>query len=69
MQCAIAGQGLALLSNVLVGDLVAGGLLTAFLPDIQMPGLAYSVLCLPERVRVRKIARFIRWLEAAFDQD
>lgn len=69
VQCAIAGQGLALLSNVLVGDLVAGGLLTAFRPDIQMPGLAYSVLCLPERVRVRKIARFIRWLEAAFDQD
>jgi LysR family glycine cleavage system transcriptional activator len=69
VQCAIAGQGLALLSNVLVGDLVAGGLLTPFRPDIQIPGLSYGVLCLPERVRVRKIARFIRWLEAAFDRD
>jgi len=69
MQCAIAGQGLALLSNVLVGDMAARGLLTAFRPDIQAPGLSYSVLCLPERVRVRKIASFIRWLEAAFDRD
>lgn len=68
-QCAIAGQGLALISNVLAGDLAARGLLTPFRPDIQMPGLSYSVLCLPERVRVRKIARFIGWLEAAFDQD
>ena len=47
----------------------AGGLLTAFRPDIQIPGLSYGVLCLPERVRVRKIARFIRWLEAALEQD
>lgn len=69
VQCAIAGQGLALVSNVLVGDLAAGGLLTAFRPDIQMSGLSYGVLCLPERVHVRKIARFIRWLEATFDQD
>lgn len=69
VQCAIAGQGLALLSNVLVGDLEARGLLTAFRPDIRAPGLSYSLLCLPERVRVRKIARFIRWLEAAFGQD
>jgi DNA-binding transcriptional LysR family regulator len=68
-QCAIAGQGLALISNVLAGDLTVRGLLTPFRPDIQLPGLSYSVLCLPERVRVRKIARFIRWLEAAFDQD
>jgi LysR family transcriptional regulator, glycine cleavage system transcriptional activator len=69
VQCAIAGQGLALLSNVLVGDLVTGGLLTAFRPEIQVPGLSYGALCLPERVRVRKIARFIRWLAEAFDQD
>lgn len=69
VQCAIAGQGLALLSDVLVGDLAARGLLTAFRPDIQAPGLSYSVLCLPERIRLRKIASFIRWLEAAFDQD
>jgi DNA-binding transcriptional LysR family regulator len=69
VQCAIAGQGLALLSNVLVGDMVARGLLTAFRPDIQAPGLSYSVLCLPERARVRKIASFIRWLEAALEQD
>lgn len=68
-QCAIAGQGLALISNVLAGDLAARGLLTPFRPDIQMPGLSFSVLCLPERVRVRKIALFIRWLEAAFNQD
>lgn len=67
-QCAIAGQGLALLSNVLAGDMTARGLLTPFRPDIQRPGLSYGVLCLPERVRVRKIARFIRWLEAALDQ-
>ena len=66
-QCAIAGQGLALISNLLAGDLVARGLLTPFRPDIQLRGLSYSVLCLPERVRVRKIARFICWLEASYE--
>ncbi|EKV31799.1 transcriptional regulator, LysR family [Caenispirillum salinarum AK4] len=67
-QCAIAGQGLALLSDVLAGDLVARGLLKPVRPDIQVRGLSYGVLCLPERARVRKIATFIRWLEAAFTQ-
>lgn len=63
VQCAVAGQGLALLSEVLADDLVARGLLDQFRPDVTVPGRPYTILCLPERRRVRKIARFIEWLE------
>jgi len=68
VQCAVAGQGLALLSNVLADDLVARGLLAPFRPDVTVPGRSYNILCLPERRRVRKIARFIEWLEHGLPQ-
>jgi len=65
-QCAIAGQGLALLSDVLTADLTARGLLAPFRPDVQLSGHSYTILCVPERVRVRKIARFIAWLTETY---
>ncbi|WP_425404717.1 LysR substrate-binding domain-containing protein [Hwanghaeella sp.] len=63
VQCALAGQGLALLSQILASDLCSRGLLAPFRPETHLPGFSYSVLCLPERRRVRKIARFVEWLQ------
>lgn len=66
IQTAIAGQGVALLSNALTGDLVARGLLTPVRPEITVPGLGYRALCLPERSETRKVSRFLAWLQESF---
>ncbi|MDF2234828.1 LysR substrate-binding domain-containing protein [Albimonas sp. CAU 1670] len=66
VQCAIAGQGLAFLSDVLASDMEGRGLLARHREDAAVPGLRYTLLTLPERRRTRKIALFARWIERAF---
>lgn len=69
LQAAIAGQGLALMSDVLVEDAVARGLLAPYRPGIRLPGRSYAALCLKERAGERKIRRFLDWLEATYPGD
>lgn len=62
VQAAIAGQGIALVSLVLVDDLVNRDLLVPYRSDVQLPGAAYTALCLPEQRDARKIDAFLTWL-------
>lgn len=61
-QAAVAGQGVALGSNVLTRDLVTSGCLVAPF-DLALPGThAYHIVCPPE-ARERPVVRaFIDWL-------
>ena len=66
LQAAVAGHGLALASNALVGDMVDRRLLVPFRSDIQIPGGNYTALCTKDRVNTRKIRRFLDWLATTF---
>lgn len=63
IQCAIAGQGLAMISDILAGDAVERGLLRPYAPEVVLPGYSYAILCRPERAKVAKISRFLDWLK------
>lgn len=69
IQAAIAGQGLALLSNVLADGLVKRNLLTPYRPDIQLHGFQYNILCRKDAYQADKIKTFIDWLKHALDQN
>ncbi|AKJ31993.1 LysR substrate-binding domain-containing protein [Caldimonas brevitalea] len=62
LQAAIAGQGLALLSSLLVSESVAVGLLQPCRPDISVPGASYHALCVPGRERHPPVRAFLDWL-------
>ncbi len=66
LQAALAGQGLALISNVLVADAIGRKLLVPYRAEIQIPGGKYTALCLEDRATTRKIRCFIAWLEEEF---
>ncbi|MGG7565815.1 LysR substrate-binding domain-containing protein [Rhodovulum sp. DZ06] len=68
VHCAIAGQGLAFLSDVLASDLAGRGLLAPWREGAAVPGLRYTLLTLPERRRSRAIALFTRWIERCFSE-
>ena len=65
IQSAIAGQGVALISDVLVEDYLKRNLLVSVRPDVTIPGLGYRAVCLPERAETPKVHRFLTWLEDA----
>lgn len=62
VQAAIAGQGVALISSILVDDVVKRGLLMPYRGDIHLSGATYTALCLPEQQHTQKIHTFITWL-------
>ncbi|MCR9111445.1 LysR substrate-binding domain-containing protein [Marivita sp. XM-24bin2] len=64
VQCGIAGQGLILVSTLLVSDLVEQGLLAPFRPDVRLPGLTYTLKTTPETAASRKCRDFRRWIIA-----
>ncbi len=65
LQAAIAGQGVALASSILVADLVNRNLLAPYRGDVRLKGAAYTALCLPERRSTRKIHSFLSWLTSS----
>lgn len=65
LQAAIAGQGVALASAILVADLVNRNLLAPYRSDVRLKGAAYTALCLPERRSTRKIHSFLSWLTSS----
>ncbi len=68
LQAAMAGQGIALASSVLVDDLVSRNLLTPYRADVKLDGASYTALCIPEKRKEEKVRIFLSWLETAFSQ-
>jgi len=66
LQAALAGQGVALLSDALVGDVVAQGLLVPWRPEVTVGGGRYVALSTRDRAAARHVRRFLDWLEAEF---
>src|SRR4051812_14711581 len=63
LQAAAAGQGVALVTSVLIGeDLTTGRLVRPFGPEVQGP-YNYHLACLPEELDLPKVEAFRRWIE------
>jgi len=63
MQAGLAGQGLILMSSLLVGDMVRRGWLMPYRPDIVLPGLTYSAVTTEAHAGVGKVRRFLSWIQ------
>ena len=64
IQAALAGQGIVLASNMLVGDMVDRGWLVEYRPTARLPGLRYTALVRSDHSRTRKVREFLAWLES-----
>lgn len=62
LQAALAGQGLAFLSNLLVGSTVERGWLQPYRGECRLPGLAYYLLTTGREGRAR-VGWFRSWLQ------
>lgn len=62
VQAALAGEGLALASSVLVASLVERGWLKPCLPGKVLPGLSYRLLPAPGREQSHRVRVFFEWL-------
>ncbi|UEX79592.1 LysR substrate-binding domain-containing protein [Spiribacter halobius] len=60
----LAGQGLILISDVLVSDIVRRGWLVPYRPEVTVDGLAYTVVVPPQRAHSRRVRLFRSWLLA-----
>ncbi len=63
ISAALAGQGIALVSALLVADLVARGWLVPVHPETRLKGLSYFAVSPPSRREVRKVRAFLNWLK------
>lgn len=63
LQAAVAGQGLVLASSIMASEWVANGLLAPYRSEIDVPGAAYTALCVPGRERHPPVRAFLQWLE------
>jgi LysR family transcriptional regulator, glycine cleavage system transcriptional activator len=66
IQAAIAGQGIAICSDVLVGSELANGTLLR-LSDITLPGFEFYAVRRAGHPREREIKRFVDWMREQFD--
>jgi len=62
IQAALAGQGIALVSSVLVHTALQQGWLQPYRNDCYLPGLTYYLLPSPFSKNLRKLAVFRNWL-------
>jgi len=62
LQAALAGQGVALVSSVLVQTALQQGWLLSYRNDCYLPGLTYYLLSSPYSKNLRKLAVFRDWL-------
>lgn len=69
VQAALAGKGIALVSELLVRDMVDRGWLVAWRPDIRVPGHAYRLITGPLNRHTRRVQRFTSWLKDALADD
>lgn len=64
VQAAIAGQGVALLSDVLAKGLIERNLLVLHKGEIDQVGYCYGALCRKEDAEIAKVRVFLAWLKA-----
>ncbi|WP_175779129.1 LysR substrate-binding domain-containing protein [Burkholderia anthina] len=64
LQAVLHGQGVGLLSSVLVAEHVERGALVAIDPSVRLAGARFVALCRPGREREPQVKRFLDWLEA-----
>jgi len=62
IQVALAGQGIALVSSVLVQTALEQGWLQAYKEGFQLPGLTYYMLLPTHNKNLRKVKEFREWL-------
>ncbi|WP_193099823.1 LysR substrate-binding domain-containing protein [Burkholderia sp. Z1] len=68
LQAVLHGQGVALLSSVLVAEHVERGALVPVEPSVRLGGARFVALCRPGREREPQVRRFLDWLEAEIAQ-
>ncbi|WP_338640461.1 LysR substrate-binding domain-containing protein [Burkholderia pyrrocinia] len=68
LQAVLHGQGVALLSSVLVAEHVERGALMPIEPSVRLDGARFVALCRPGREREPQVRRFLDWLEAEIAQ-
>ncbi|KUY52102.1 LysR substrate-binding domain-containing protein [Burkholderia sp. RF2-non_BP3] len=64
LQAVLHGQGVGLLSSVLVAEHVERGALMPIEPSVRLAGARFVALCRPGREREPQVRRFLDWLEA-----
>lgn len=64
IEAAIAGQGIALCSEVLIGPELASGALLPVFP-ITLPGYGFYILHRPQHPKQKSIKAFVDWARAA----
>jgi DNA-binding transcriptional LysR family regulator len=69
VQAALAGKGVALVSELLVRDMVARGWLVAWRPTVRLPGHVYRRVAGPLSAHTRRVALFTAWLQDALVAD
>ncbi len=62
IQSGLAGQGLILVSTLLVGDMVGRGWLQPYRPEISVAGLTYSCVVTEIHAQSQKVRQFLSWL-------
>ncbi|AFQ49677.1 LysR substrate-binding domain-containing protein [Burkholderia cepacia] len=68
LQAVLHGQGIGLLSSVLVAEHVERGTLAPIEPSVRLAGARFVALCRPGREREPQVRRFLDWLEAEIAQ-
>lgn len=63
IQAGLAGQGLILMSTLLVEDMVRRGWLTPYRPEIVLKGFNYSAVTTHAHAGVGKVRRFLSWIK------
>ncbi|MEM9360867.1 MAG: LysR substrate-binding domain-containing protein [Pseudomonadota bacterium] len=64
----LAGQGLILISRLLVSDMVSRGWLRPYMRDVSVPGLTYATVMADQSAGTRKVRRFLTWIRTqSFD--
>ena len=63
IQAGLAGQGLILMSTLLVEDMVHRGWLTPYRPEIVLNGFTYSAVTTQAHAGAGKVRRFLSWIK------
>ena len=63
IQAGLAGQGLILMSTLLVGDMVDRGWLAPYRPEVAIDGFCYTAVTTKAHENVGKVRRFLSWIK------
>jgi DNA-binding transcriptional LysR family regulator len=68
LAAALAGQGIAILSDYLVAPALRSGALKAVLPDMRLPDIWLKALVPNKRIDLPRIQTLLQWLQAQLGQ-